>query len=189
MNDHRIYIKIAQAAGLLELKDAPRVRAILRAVAEVIRDEEVPIDIEHWMGTKKHLSAETAKGLARIFEESCGEVTDDEVKAVLSAAPVAFGLKAQGHLPMITAMLVAGSSWSEIGSAIGWCSDTAYTHFAWLVGERGRFRAKYDEEHGWYVECGPRRPTKDRHRISHFMDQRLATRWAEVLNERWETST
>jgi hypothetical protein len=43
----------------------------------------------------------------------------------LMHTPVAFGLRAQGHLPTIEQMLREGAPWAEIGRKIGWCPDTA----------------------------------------------------------------
>lgn len=45
--------------------------------------------------------------------------------AALDGAPVVFGLRAQGHIPTVRAMLRAGRSWDEIGREIGWDGDTA----------------------------------------------------------------
>ena len=42
---------------------------------------------------------------------------------------VKFGLKAQGHLPTIRAMLNGGDNWAAIGKAIGWCPKTAQEHW------------------------------------------------------------
>jgi hypothetical protein len=39
--------------------------------------------------------------------------------------PVVIGLRAQGHIPTVEKMLEEGSSWAEIGKAIGWDGDTA----------------------------------------------------------------
>ena len=47
----------------------------------------------------------------------------------LAGVRVAFGLKAQGHLPTIEAMLVEGKSWVEIGAKINWCPKTAQEHY------------------------------------------------------------
>lgn len=44
---------------------------------------------------------------------------------VLDGVKFAFGLRAQGHLPVIQRMLARGATWPEIGDAIGWCPDTA----------------------------------------------------------------
>lgn len=44
-------------------------------------------------------------------------------------APVVFGLQAQGHIATIENMLKEGKSWEEIGSAIGWCYETAEKHY------------------------------------------------------------
>lgn len=43
---------------------------ILEMVAAEIEQMDVPIDIEHWMGTRKQLSAETALAIARSFREA-----------------------------------------------------------------------------------------------------------------------
>ena len=39
--------------------------------------------------------------------------------------PVLFGLRAQGHLPIIEKMLAEGASWEEIGKVIHWEPATA----------------------------------------------------------------
>ena len=51
----------------------------------------------------------------------------DELDALLKECGVRikFGLRAQGHIPTIERMLGEGKSWDEIGSAIGWHSQTA----------------------------------------------------------------
>lgn len=54
----------------------------------------------------------------------------DPLLARISELPVAFGLRAQGHLPTIEQMLAAGKTWEEIGRAIGWCPRTAEEYFA-----------------------------------------------------------
>jgi hypothetical protein len=56
-------------------------------------------------------------------------LTDDEVKATFYNVPMAFGLKAQGHMPTIARMLLAGESWDAIGRAINWCPNTARRHW------------------------------------------------------------
>ena len=43
---------------------------VCRLVAETIRELDVPIDIRHWMGTKKHISRETALSIADWFEST-----------------------------------------------------------------------------------------------------------------------
>lgn len=52
-------------------------------------------------------------------------MTSDEIDELLSSMPVLFGLRAQGHLPTVAAMLRAGCTWTEIGRAIGWDDATA----------------------------------------------------------------
>jgi hypothetical protein len=47
------------------------------------------------------------------------------MKALLLDRKVRFGLREQGHLPLIEAMLREGSSWDEIGRKIGWDPETA----------------------------------------------------------------
>jgi hypothetical protein len=42
---------------------------------------------------------------------------------------VAFGLRAQGHLPTILDMLDQQKSWAEIGQVIGWDPETARLWF------------------------------------------------------------
>jgi len=49
----------------------------------------------------------------------------------LMNVPVRVGLKAQGHIPTIEAMLYAGMTWREIGDRIGWCHKTAKEHYEW----------------------------------------------------------
>lgn len=56
-------------------------------------------------------------------------MSDDEVKAVLENAPIAFSLEAQGHIPTIQAMRDEGKSWREIGDRIGWMAGTAEEHY------------------------------------------------------------
>lgn len=43
----------------------------------------------------------------------------------LAGLDVKFGLRQQGHLPLIKLMLAQGKSWDEIGRAIGWHGPTA----------------------------------------------------------------
>ena len=43
----------------------------------------------------------------------------------LLAAKVKFGLRAQGHFPIIEKMIAENRSWEEIGKAIGWDGNTA----------------------------------------------------------------
>lgn len=47
--------------------------------------------------------------------------------------PFVFGLKAQGHVPTIEAMLSEGKTWDEIGKKIGWCPKTAQKHWGWYL--------------------------------------------------------
>jgi len=42
---------------------------------------------------------------------------------------LAFGLRAQGHLPTVERMLAEGLAWDEIGIAIGWCPKTAAEYY------------------------------------------------------------
>lgn len=42
-----------------------------------------------------------------------------------SGAKLQIGLRAQGHVPIVEKMLADGSSWDEIGRAIGWHGSTA----------------------------------------------------------------
>lgn len=53
----------------------------------------------------------------------------------LMNAPVAFGLKAQGKLERIEAMLKMGHLWPDIAVAIGWCPGTARRHFELSSGD------------------------------------------------------
>lgn len=46
-------------------------------------------------------------------------------ESVLPDVPIRFGLRAQGHIETVRAMLRAGRSWDEIGREIGWDGDTA----------------------------------------------------------------
>ena len=46
---------------------------------------------------------------------------------------VVFGLKAQGHIPIIQKMLKNHRSWKEIGKKIGWCPDTAKKHYKYYL--------------------------------------------------------
>jgi uncharacterized CHY-type Zn-finger protein len=50
-------------------------------------------------------------------------------------APVAFGLKAQGKLERIEAMLKMGHLWPDIAVAIGWCPGTARCHYELASGD------------------------------------------------------
>lgn len=68
-----------------------------------------------------------------------------------SGATVQFGLRAQGHLQKVRAMLADGASWEAIGDAIGWHGPTAQKHFQWeefadavLTAERARLREKVE---------------------------------------------
>jgi hypothetical protein len=49
----------------------------------------------------------------------------NERESLIPDVPVVFGLRAQGHIPTVRAMLRAGRSWEEIGREIGWDGDTA----------------------------------------------------------------
>jgi hypothetical protein len=42
---------------------------------------------------------------------------------LLGDVPVAFGLRAQGHLPTVERMVAEGASWDEIGCEIGWAGE------------------------------------------------------------------
>jgi hypothetical protein len=46
-------------------------------------------------------------------------------ESVLPDVPISFGLRAQGHIETVRAMLRAGRSWDEIGREIGWDGNTA----------------------------------------------------------------
>jgi hypothetical protein len=50
---------------------------------------------------------------------------------------IVFGLKNQGHIPIIQKMLVDGKNWEEIGEEINWCPKTAreyYERYCWDEG-------------------------------------------------------
>ena len=68
-----------------------------------------------------------------------------------SGLKVVFGLRAQGHLPTIKAMLAGGASWDQIGEAIGWHAPTARKHYdaesladVYLAAEHARLREKVE---------------------------------------------
>ena len=46
-------------------------------------------------------------------------------ESLLPDVPIAFGLRAQGHIPTVRRMLQEGHSWAEIGAEIGWDGATA----------------------------------------------------------------
>lgn len=48
----------------------------------------------------------------------------------LPNVPIAFGLRAQGHLDTVERMLAEHRSWAEIGAAIGWDPETAERYYA-----------------------------------------------------------
>lgn len=52
-------------------------------------------------------------------------MSDHELDALMNSRPVLFGLRAQGHIPTVEAMLRDGCTWTEIGRAIGWDGMTA----------------------------------------------------------------
>lgn len=54
----------------------------------------------------------------------------DSPLADILDAPVRVGLVAQGHIPVIEAMLLAGKDWDQIGPAIGWEATVAAQHYA-----------------------------------------------------------
>lgn len=53
----------------------------------------------------------------------------DELMKKLLNAPIAFGLRAQGHLPIVNKMVDDGKTWQEIGQKIGWDPDTARRYY------------------------------------------------------------
>ena len=70
-------------------------------------------------------------------DETGGKVIDlmAALKASLAkTTTVEVGLRAQGHMPRVMAMLEEGASWEQIGQAIGWDPDTARE---WFERERG----------------------------------------------------
>lgn len=58
----------------------------------------------------------------------CGTFDD----AVINA-PILFGLKHQGLIPMVEKMIKDGATWDEIGKKIGWDPKTAEEHYGWYV--------------------------------------------------------
>jgi len=48
---------------------------------------------------------------------------------VASGLRLAFGLRAQGHIPAIERMLAEARCWDEIGRVIGWCPKTAAKYY------------------------------------------------------------
>lgn len=52
-----------------QLENAKSTDEVLDIVADTIDELEIPIGIEHWMKTKRHLSAETGRSVARWFRE------------------------------------------------------------------------------------------------------------------------
>lgn len=65
------------------------------------------------------------EALDKVAAECSKIVADAEAKKALLNQPITFGLRAQGHLPMIEKMLTEGASWEEIGKAINWEPATA----------------------------------------------------------------
>ena len=65
---------------------------------------------------------EPLKGLIGWATVAQGEraIVQDEIDALLMETPVLFGLRAQGHITTVEAMLRDGCTWTEIGKAIGW---------------------------------------------------------------------
>lgn len=56
-------------------------------------------------------------------------MTDEEAWEILCSGTPLFGLRAQGHVPLITRMLASGWGWEIIGRAIGWCPEVAERHW------------------------------------------------------------
>ena len=53
-----------------------------------------------------------------------------------SGARIRFGLEAQGYIPTVEAMLALGSTWAEIGSAIGWHGPTVERFYSMYLERR-----------------------------------------------------
>lgn len=63
-------------------------------------------------------------------EDRSGGVDEETGLRELLNAKVAIGLRQQGHLQTVTTMVVAGSSWEEIGATIGWHGPTVRDWYA-----------------------------------------------------------
>lgn len=61
----------------------------------------------------------------------------DELK-IPEGLQVAFGLQAQGHIPLILHKLADAGNWDDIGKAIGWHPETAHRHFEWWIDAQTR---------------------------------------------------
>jgi hypothetical protein len=60
----------------------------------------------------------------------------DEIMDFIGNTPFQFGLAAQGKIPTVEKMLAAGSTWDEIGNAIGWDGATAKRFYGYYLEDK-----------------------------------------------------
>lgn len=51
------------------------------------------------------------------------DFSDEEMRRLFAGVKIRFGLRQQGHIPKVEAMLLEGKSWDEIGRQIGWAGS------------------------------------------------------------------
>lgn len=94
--------------------------------------------LAHFVGVRgnKSLCGKCVDMIESTEKQSSSEAGSEvDISEELLNAPVAFGLKAQGHLEKIEQMLSNGILWPDIAAAIGWCPATARCHFELASGD------------------------------------------------------
>jgi hypothetical protein len=105
--------------------------AIEVAVSEMIEFHEGRGSVRPVMINREPVEVAFAREIERLRAEN-DRLAMQLMEKVLDV-PIAFGLRAQGHIPTIERMLADGADWDRIGIAIGWCPKTAKEHWERIV--------------------------------------------------------
>ncbi len=62
----------------------------------------------------------------------------NEIMDVIGNTPFQFGLAAQGKIPTVEKMLADGSTWDEIGKAIGWDGEIAKRFYGYHLEDKDK---------------------------------------------------
>lgn len=62
----------------------------------------------------------------------------DEIVDFIGNTPIQFGLAAQSKIPIVEKMLADGSTWDEIGKAIGWDGETAKRFYGYHLEDKDK---------------------------------------------------
>lgn len=91
-----------------------------------------------------------------------------------AGATIAFGLRQQGKLDIVTDMIADGASWEEIGRAIGWCPKAARRDWLWHV--------KNPRPWLWRKEHGEPPPFERTYQVA-VLDTASGRRW--ISTNKW----